>query len=323
MKAILTKVADLSPELSGLDVLHFGVGARGEALVAAAKPEDAKAFEARLEQPGRASFPETRTDAARELVVVVHDGESARRLSISNEVLAFPHVQTAPSDRLLVVGPRCRRFPDGTAELNGRLYTSDCQLEREILMGDGIAHVQVTEAGKVWVAYYDEGIFGNFGWGNGVDSTPIGSSGLVRFDLSGRREWEFTPPQGFDAMADCYALNVASDDETWVCYYLDFPLVHIGPGNSLTGWRTGLSGVDAIAADGDKVLLFGGYQGDRHRCRIGRLDAGRVVALQDVELDLETGAGLDSCRFAGRGRALHALADLGWFRLEITDVSRG
>lgn len=38
--------------------------------------------------------------------------------------------------------------------------------------------------------------------------------------------------------SDCYALNVA-DDETWTCYYTDFPVVRVADGE-ITSWRNAL-----------------------------------------------------------------------------------
>jgi hypothetical protein len=322
VKALFRKVADLSVELSGLDVLWFGLGAAGEAIVAAATPNDSSAFQARLVQPGGASFAKTRINGGRQLVVIRHDGTRARRFVVPHEVLTFPEVQPLPGDEVLVVGPRCRRFPDGTVELNGRVYGSDGQLRHEMLLGDGISHVQTTASGKVWVGYFDEGVLGNFGWGFGGDTEPVGASGLLRFDKSGNIEWGFVPPEGFGGIVDCYALNVVSDSEVWACYYTDFPLVRIGPADATRGWRTDVVGVAAIAANGEDILFFGGYKAERYRCQIGRLAERDVINLQDVQLEFESGGGFKQGRVASRGSALHVLSGASWFRLDIGEIGR-
>jgi hypothetical protein len=315
-------VADLSPHLSGLDVLSFGVSGAGEAIVAAATRADSSAFLDRLVQPSGASFAKTRIEGGRQLVVIRHDGTRAKRFVVPREVLTFPGVQPLPGDQVLVVGPRCRRFPDGRVELNGRVYGSDGRLQHEMLLGDGISHVLTTASGKIWVGYGDEGVFGNFGWGFGGDTEPVGASGLVRFDSSGNIEWRFVAPEGFGRIDDCYALNVVSDSEVWACYYSDFPLVRIGPGDATRGWRTDVVGVAAIVANGEDVLFFGGYKEERYRCQIGRLAERDVINLQDVQLDFESGGGLQQGRVASRGSALHVLSGASWFRLDIGEVGR-
>ena len=60
---------------------------------------------------------------------------------------------------------------------NGRIYTNKGKFVRDILLGDGIQTVQATSEGVIWTSYFDEGIFGNYGWDN-----PLGSSGLVAWD---------------------------------------------------------------------------------------------------------------------------------------------
>ena len=53
------------------------------------------------------------------------------------------------------------------------------------MIGDGIEHISTCHGGKddrglIWVAYGDEGIGGNFGWGLSDEAPPpLGMSGLV------------------------------------------------------------------------------------------------------------------------------------------------
>ena len=50
-------------------------------------------------------------------------------------------------------------------------------------LGDGINHLLTTPSGAIWVGYFDEGVFGSFGWG-GPGPPPIGQPGIVQFDTS-------------------------------------------------------------------------------------------------------------------------------------------
>ena len=87
-------------------------------------------------------------------------------------------------------------------------------------LGDAIKDVLATGGGKIWVSYFDEEVYGR----------GIGNQGAVCFDSSGRvifKYFEFAEPLGLPFIDDCYAINVVSEDEVWLSYYSDFPLVGI------------------------------------------------------------------------------------------------
>lgn len=81
---------------------------------------------------------------------------------------------------------------------------SAARCDREFLLGDGISHVQSDANGNIWTGYFDEGVFGNYGW-----ATPAGAAGLSCFTKSGEKIWGYEAPAGFDQIDDCDALNVA------------------------------------------------------------------------------------------------------------------
>jgi hypothetical protein len=118
------------------------------------------------------------------------------------------------------------------------LYDADGQAVSEHVLGDGIAHVLATSTGQVWVGYFDEGIYGNYGWGRADSHEPVGAYGIVRFSPGLEPVWhypKYTEVGPWDAVSDCYALNV-DDTCTWACYYSDFPVVRIRDG-TVTGWH--------------------------------------------------------------------------------------
>jgi len=82
------------------------------------------------------------------------------------------------------------------------IYGFDGALRRTTTFGDGIADVQTTTRGDIWVSYFDEGVFGNYGWGYDEASTPIGAPGLVRFDRQGSVLWSYHPPPGVGTIDD-------------------------------------------------------------------------------------------------------------------------
>jgi len=239
-------------------------------------------------------------------VLQIADGTGRREVPLAGPIPRFPYVDQLPTGDILVVGARCRFSGASGPERNARLHDPHGALLRELTLGDGIAKVQVDHAGAIWVSYFDEGIFGNLGWGDGgAASQPLGFAGLARFDDRGNKVWDYEPPPGLDEMADCYALNVGSSG-AWAYYYTDFPLVHLSTSGKVRAWRTDVKGGRAIVTDGWRAIVFGGYGEERTACVALRLEDGeraRVVA--DVTLRLPDGASLASAHVIGCGDTLH------------------
>ena len=86
------------------------------------------------------------------------------------------------------------------------------------MLGDGIGQVAATSDGDVWAGYFDEGVYGNYGWGDPGGEAPVGACGLVRFTPDLQLDWRFPShvQQPWGAISDCYALNVG-DTDVWAC----------------------------------------------------------------------------------------------------------
>jgi hypothetical protein len=271
------------------------------------------------EQPGWATFPKTHTEESYVAKVSITTAKDTTVRDLPLVTATYPLVQTLPGDNILVVAPRCQRSSDGTHELNARVYRANGSIENEFCLGDGIGHVQADNAGHLWVGYFDEGIFGNFGWGNSNGATPIGVAGLACFDGRGKKLWEFEPPQGLDSIADCYAMNVG-ENEVWACYYTEFPLVCIDSRHRVTAWATALSGPRELAVSGESVLVYGGYGDKKTDCRLLRLRDGRTEEVAEVALRLPHGLDPKTCTVIGRGRLLHLFAADEWYMFSVPSV---
>ncbi|WP_225230083.1 hypothetical protein [Ureibacillus galli] len=140
------------------------------------------------------------------------------------ETVILPHVPLMPTEvdlfsdgTLLLVQGRCLK--DGTTiERNARRYNRNGQLISAFTLGDGINQVQIDETDTIWVSYFDEGVFGNFGW-----DEPMGSDGLIAYSMDGQKLWG---AQNYD-ICDCYAMNVVSSKEIYFYYYDDFWFVQL------------------------------------------------------------------------------------------------
>src|SRR5919204_7050215 len=214
----LSPVASLTPLIGDGQLVAFNVGPDGVVyLVVALRPLDY-----RLQQPGGASFAKTVPEQPQTYRVIGLSGpRPILDVVIEGERFNIHDVQPLVDELLLVCARSHYRGPDDF-EKNGRVYTRHGKFSREVLLGDGIQSVQTTPGGIIWTSYFDEGVFGNYGWDN-----PVGASGLVAWDSAGNKLYEFQPGAGLDAICDCYALNVESEDDVWLYYYTEFPLVRL------------------------------------------------------------------------------------------------
>jgi hypothetical protein len=165
--------------------------------------------------------------------------------------------------RWLVVGSRTRSEP------NARIFAADGALLERFLLGDGIDHIVIDNADRIWVGWFDEGMFGNRGWQVPGHEWPPSSNGVACFTADGALAELPVWPEKAGMIADCYALTPAGSG-VWASPYTEFPLVRFVPGKPVRWWRSQLAGPKAIAINGTYALVAGGY-GD---------DAARLVLVQ-------------------------------------------
>lgn len=309
--AVLT-APDGLPKLAAVSV-----GPVGEAVALWTDDEGLGALFGRTKNAGGASFASTAAEAPVLAAASVQKADWRASYPVVGLRHAFPMIQPLPDDELLVVASRCqwRPAPEGP-EQNATVFDPDGAARRTGCLGDGIAEVFTTASGAIWAGYFDEGVFGNFGWGGARDSSrPIGARGIVRFDPESLTvAWEL--PRS--SMADCYALNVYGD-EVWSCYYTDFPIARIAEG-TVTEWPNDISGAGVLLVDGKRVALVGGYGDDRHRIVVGHLADGHFVVDETTRLTGPDGGLPPNGRVIGRGPDLHVFADARWLRLSLDDL---
>ncbi|MET7992690.1 hypothetical protein ABZU76_17525 [Amycolatopsis sp. NPDC005232] len=296
------------------------IGPSGEAVALWAAAGDLAALRSTTTQTGWASFPDPLAPKAVAARVSVHAPDAIVTTRIAWLPVAHPHVQPMPDGRTLIVGARSRWRKDGP-DRNAIVYDADGTPVIEQTLGDGIEHVVATRRGEIWVGYFDEGVFGNYGWGEEEADEPVGVHGLNRFSADLTLTWRFRPPDdhGSWGISDCYALNV-DGDTAWTCHYTDFPLVRIRDGE-VTGWHNEVGGSRALAVAGSSVAFYGGYGPEHDRLVVGVLGDDRVHVTGEYRLvqpdghDLPAAAGV-----VGRGPDLHVLLDHDWLRLAVEDL---
>ncbi len=307
------------PLRPGFSAVSCSVGYAGQALRLLVRSALAPQVSPRIQSPGFASFPASHSAEKYDALLEVTDACGRTEIELKGLGEAFPLVQLFPDGKSLVVSSRCRRFKDGTHELNARTYDRSGCIESEFLLGDGIQHLQVDLLGNIWVGYSDEGIYGNYGWFGEGDSAPVGASGLICFSAKGERLWGFQPAPGADFIDDVYALNVFGN-EAWAYYYHDLPLVRIKDDRTLETWKTNVSGARAFAVGDGKVLMFGSYDS---RTAATSLDLTNTAARlgPKVILSITHGGELEKSTVIGRGNILHVLTDEVWYQFSASSLT--
>jgi hypothetical protein len=282
-------VVDLSSELGGFSAPVLSAAWDGSVLAVARRSTELPGTKQRI-----GVFPKSRLDAPTDYLVLRWSSGKVERLCITGEHLLLHFVQPLSDGRVLAVSARAHWRREG-AEQNGVVYDRDGRARERFLLGDGIEDVRTTPAGTIWVSYFDEGVFGNFGWGH-PGPIPLGAPGLREFSERGEPRFAYDAEQaGTDPICDAYALNVAPDGSVWVYFYTEFPIVRIRS-DEYRVWQCGTAGARAVAIDGERALLVGDYKVPA-RGRIVHLGpASNVTDGDDVIVVDPTGAPLNLAR---------------------------
>ncbi|WP_343611013.1 hypothetical protein [Novosphingobium sp.] len=141
-----------------------------------------------------------------------------RGKTLLDENLAGIHLANRPPDGTFAT-THAQRLPDGgyvlascrskVGERNLQIFGPSGRFVRSFPIGDGIEHLAVDSRGRIWVGYFDEGIFGG---------DPLSAHGLSRFDQHGDLEyqWNGRPNAPID---DCDTLTLDDNDAAWICPY--------------------------------------------------------------------------------------------------------
>ena len=201
-----------------------------------------------------------------------------------------PHFIQRTPDGVLFVSARQRDQAPNAWLMNDR-----ADVVRHLSLGDGLADVRVAPSGKIWTAYFDEGVFGN---GDGAE-------GVVARDGAGRKIWAFDAYKaGTDDIADVYAFNLSAEDDAWVYFYTPFAIVRWRK-NRPTVWQTRVEGARAMAIRSQEVLLLGDYD-DPTALRVLDLPVGggRARVKRRLRLRLPAGTDVASLRAFGAGHRI-------------------
>jgi len=272
---------------------------------------------ASTESPGFATFPVSVPERAPSVALVSYSegGNIEKTAHVAGLDVAHPHIELLADGSFLVVGARCY-WREAGAELNAVVYDEGGAVVRRGCFGDGIEHVQVARDGTIWVGYFDEGVFGNYGWGN-PGPEPLGSSGIAAWSPDFEKVWELDASAGL--VSDCYTLNV-SDHEVLSAPYTDFPIVSIRSGAVAVTPTEGISGPRGILRSGDRIALIGAYR-DPGLLVLGEISNGKFVETARQHLTRPSGDPLPPGTVHCRGSVAHVFADNEWLSFDLSTLT--
>lgn len=172
------------------------------------------------------------------------------------------HFVRPVGDNLLLLGARSA-FDEKSPDRNAWLVSRTGDVLAKYCLGDGIQNCVITQDDSIVTGYFDEGVFGNFGW-----EEPLGAHGLNIWSNQGELLWSDAKRR----IVDCYALNLDAQNRIWFYYYDDFDLVGIKPDAEEIELMLPLDGCKtfAVADDGQSFVFDQGYNHHNQFCFLKR-----------------------------------------------------
>jgi len=167
----------------------------------------------------------------------------------------YYHIQPI-GKTLLMVNCRCS-YNNGNPDKNAFIISPAGEVLNRFCLGDGIRDVFVRPDNMIVTSYFDEGIYGNFGWGDADSELPIGCHGLIVWNSKGEQQFHAE-----HNISDCYALNVDEKGNIWYYYNDDFKLVRLNETGEID-FDPGIEGAHffVLTEDCQKVIFNSEYNG--------------------------------------------------------------
>ncbi len=266
-----------------------------------------------VELVGWARFPESSMGNDFKHKLLISDNEIVSESDIPASDIAFPMVDIFSDGSIALIGSRCRWHAENDYDLNGMIFNPNSNVAHRFLAGDGISHIGVDGMDRIWLSYFDEGVYGNFGWGDKNSPPPIGQHGLICFDRNGDISWKCD-----QLIDDCYALNV-TPDKVHFYYYSDFDLGTVSE-NFETSYRsTSLSGCHTFAINERFAAFTKQYDDQESVINIASLTDNECKKIRFKQLTLPNDEPIKGGRLMARNNIIHYLDDHDWYQWELPE----
>ena len=266
-----------------------------------------------------ASFAKTRMSGGKTFKLIIKNENQTKGVIIDNVDFTFPVFDVFSDGRVVIAGVRTKWRSKDDYDLNGLIFDPNSGERLSFLAGDGIDSLSIDNKYRIFISYFDEGVFGNNGWHNPGPPGP-GAGGLCCFSDEGELEWQFNSVDGSGKfISDCYAMNVMGSC-AYIYYYTDFLLGAIGGDFEKTFWRPHLNGCQSFAIDENFVLFSGQYDEPDTRFHLLQRLPKRLSNPIPVKVGLEIGKFTRANQTVCRGEYVHHFNQDGWFRASISDI---
>ncbi len=282
--------------MAGLDFVSMSIGYDGQVYCL---------FSSKVPERIDGMFVNTAANAAYTALVLTPSWESgaiekAERIGLGRHGMNFRFLRPVPDGSYLLLGSRCMYSKKSGPEKNAVFVDREGNVLRELTFGDGIADCIVRRDGIIVTSYFDEGIFGNYGW-----EEPIGSCGVCAWTVNGEIIWRSERD-----ITDCYAIHVDESGNLWYYFYTDFQLIRTNF-RTETEYDPMVEGADsfAVVGNGRFLIMNGGYD-DENAFYVHRISGDEIGDPEPLEFVGEDGSAVPAApRVFGGAKALVFTAD--------------
>ena len=224
--------------------------------------------------------------------------------------IALDKIGRLSDGRFVVVGARCA-LREGGADENLLLVSKTGQIESSFTAGDGISDVIVDATDHVWLGYFDEGVFGNLGWGRPGTQEPLGACGVRVLNASGDEVWTHANTDPF-FIADVYAMASVEDGIAVSAYGAnDIVLLSRSASAVRLGAQWHEARSNAFALSSSWLMTLDRSEGCRLFCR----ESNGVRAVAQIQFT-ENFSGV----WSGRGSRMNHFDASGWSYIDLKSV---
>lgn len=187
----------------------------------------------------------------------VSENKLEKIFTVENLKTSFHYIRKVDNDRYLLSSARCYFYSEDNIEKNSYIVNKNGIIESNFILGDGINDIKIENNKKIWTSYFDEGVFGNYGW-----TKPLGSSGLRCWSLNGESLYEYEATEYDYSISDCYAFNISKKGDKWFYFYTEFYLCKLNEGEKKY-YTIDVSGTHVLAVCDKFILTDSGYGQDK------------------------------------------------------------
>lgn len=294
---------------SDVSIVGTSVDLNGNALLlTATKGDQAQAFE--KETRGIGTFPKTRSKSDLALSLTVQRGEGVEKISLPPMNITFPYFDLFSDGGCLLVGARSSWRSENDFDLNGALINRGTKTAKRLCFGDGIEGVGIDDLDRIWVSYFDEGVYGNFGWSH-PGPIGLGAGGINCFDREGTLLWQHNNEGACEHIDDCYAMNVSLLG-VWFYFYSAFKVARVTENFSVEYVETPIGGAHSFVTDGHRFVFSNQYGKPTTTFHATNMYKGKLVHRRKLSLSLPEGTNPNQIRMTARGDKLHVFSDQQW-----------